>query len=83
MTKDQKSIVAEAKFRPEEVAEILGVDRKGVILLTNDRLMGCYRIGPRTLRIGEHHLIKYLTDTRARALKISRQERARLMKLGR
>ena len=81
MTKDQRSILTEPKFRPEEVAEILGVDRKAVMRLTNAGLMGYYTMGLRARRIGEQHLIKYLTDTRAKALKISRQQRARLEKL--
>ena len=44
MTKDLRSIVTEAKFTPERVAEILGGDRKAVMRLTTNGLMGITRL---------------------------------------
>jgi excisionase family DNA binding protein len=82
MTKEQIRRVNEPKFRPEEIAEILGVDRKGVMRLTNKLLMGYYRVGPRTRRIGQRHLEEYLSRTRVKAKKASRLRRAELIKSG-
>jgi len=82
MTKEQIRRVNEPKFRPEEIAEILGIDRKGVMRLTNKLLMGYYQVGPRTRRIGQRHLEEYLAITRARAKKVSRQRRSELIKSG-
>jgi excisionase family DNA binding protein len=82
VTKEQIRRVNEPKFRPEEIAEILGIDRKGVMRLTNKLLMGYYQFGPRTRRIGERDLEEYLTRTRARARKVCRRRRAELIKCG-
>jgi excisionase family DNA binding protein len=82
MTKEEIRRVNEPKFRPEEIAEILGIDRKGVMRLTNKLLMGYYQVGPRTRRIGQRHLEEYLARTRARAKKVSRQRRSELIKSG-
>lgn len=82
MTKEQRRRVNEPKFRPEEIAEILGIDRKGVMRLTNKLLMGYYQFGPRTRRIGQGHLEGYLARTRAKARKVSRKRRAELLACG-
>jgi excisionase family DNA binding protein len=82
MTKGQIRRVDEPKFRPEEVAEILGIDREGVMRLTNKLLMGYYQVGPRTRRIGQRHLEEYLTRTRARTKKVSRRRRTELLRIG-
>jgi excisionase family DNA binding protein len=78
MTKEERRKVEEPKFRPEEIAEILGIDRKGVMRLTNKLLMGYYQLGPRTRRIGQRHLEAYLTRTRAKTRKMSKKRRAEL-----
>jgi hypothetical protein len=82
MTKEQRRRVNEPKFRPEDIAEILGIDRKGVMRLTNKLLMGYYQLGPRTRRIGQRHLEEYLARTRAKAKKVSRRRRAELLASG-
>jgi excisionase family DNA binding protein len=82
MTKEQIRRVNEPKFRPEEIAESLGIDRKGVMRLTNKLLIGYYQFGPRTRRIGQRHLEEYLARTRTKAKKVSRQRRAELIKCG-
>ena len=78
MTKEARRMLVEPRFRPEEIAEILGIDRKGVMRLTNKRLMGYYRVGLRLRRIGQSHLEEYLTRTRAKASKVSKKRRAEL-----
>src|SRR6266853_2530398 len=78
MTKEGIRRVNEPKFRPEEIAEILGIDRKGVMRLTNKLLMGYYQVGPRTRRIGQRHLEEYIARTRAKARKMSKKRRAEL-----
>jgi excisionase family DNA binding protein len=68
------------KFRPEEIAEILGVDRKAVIRLTDKKLIGYYQFGPRTRRIGMRELRKYFSQTQGKAEKLYRERKAVLRK---
>lgn len=58
---DLSWMIDEPKYRLEEVAEILGVDRKSGKKLTDKGRIGFYEIGPRTRRIDLEHLRKYLS----------------------
>lgn len=77
-SQDMSWILTEPKFRPEEVAEILGVDRKAVIKLTHERLIGFYEFGPRTRRIGLRHLRKYISRIQDEAERIGKERQAEL-----
>lgn len=74
-------MLTDPKFRPEEVAEILGVDRRTVMKLTDDRLIGYYDFGPRTRRIGLRHLRKYISGIQAEAERIGKERKAELRKV--
>lgn len=73
-------MLTDPKFRPEEVAEILGVDRKTVIKLTDKRLIGYFQVGPRTRRIGLRHLRKYFARIQDEAERIGKERKAKLPK---
>ena len=68
---------------PKEVAEILGVDRKAVVRLTDKRIIGYYQFGPRTRRIGLRALRKYFSQIQDKAERIGKEKRAALRKEGR
>ena len=73
--------IHEPKFRPEEVAEILGVDRKAVMQLIDKRLIGYYRVGSRIRRIGLRHLRKYFSSIQGETERLGKERRAALRRM--
>jgi excisionase family DNA binding protein len=78
---DMSWMLTEPKFHPEEVAEILGVNRKAVIKLTDEGMIGFYEFGPRTRRIGLRHLRKYFARIQDEAERIGKERQAELRKV--
>jgi excisionase family DNA binding protein len=74
-------MLPDPRFRPEEIAEILGVDRKTVMKLTDNRLLGYYQLGRRTRRVGLRHLREYISRIQDEAERIGKERQAKLRKV--